>query len=392
MTVTNTLVNGNTADAGELNTNFSDVIAATSDGTKDMNINALTCAGAVAFNGNMTLGNATSDTVTFTARVASSVLPSADDTYDLGSAALQWRQLYADDITVNATTLVTDAANGRVGIGTATLESPLTLGENSSDTIPTVRFQSDNTSYDATISTYDQATYGNYIGLGANAILDTSGNIVNLTSASNSALVSAQGVGRIKFYTGTGGSNPSERMSIDENGNVGIGAASPNSTYRLYVKGTSGASDYPFLVVDESSNFVFYTRNNGLCYMPQYSDGTMSISSGAITTSSDERLKKDIVPLYESLDKVLQLKPVTYKWIDSEKGDYTKIGFTAQSVEPYFPELVGQPPKEGGMKGFHYADMVAVLTKAIQELSAKVDEQQTLIESLTSRIEALEAK
>ena len=69
VTVTNTLTNGSTADATELNTNYSDLIAGTSDGTKDMNIAALTCAGAVTFNGNITLGNAITDTITFTGRV-----------------------------------------------------------------------------------------------------------------------------------------------------------------------------------------------------------------------------------------------------------------------------------------------------------------------------------
>jgi len=89
ITVTNTLVNGNTADAGELNTNFTDIINGTSDGSKDLNVAALTCAGNVTFNGNTTIGNATSDTITFTARAASDFLPSADDTYDLGSSSLK---------------------------------------------------------------------------------------------------------------------------------------------------------------------------------------------------------------------------------------------------------------------------------------------------------------
>jgi hypothetical protein len=93
MTVTNTLVNGNTADAGELNTNFTDIINGTSDGSKDLNIAALTCAGNVTFNANTTIGNATSDTVTFTARAASDFLPSADDTYDLGSSSLKWADI-----------------------------------------------------------------------------------------------------------------------------------------------------------------------------------------------------------------------------------------------------------------------------------------------------------
>ena len=61
-------------------------------------------------NGNTTLGNAASDTVTFTADVASSILPSADDTYDLGSSASQWRNLYIDG-TANIDSLVADTAD-----------------------------------------------------------------------------------------------------------------------------------------------------------------------------------------------------------------------------------------------------------------------------------------
>jgi hypothetical protein len=48
--------------------------------------------------GNTTLGNATSDTVTFTARSASSFLPSADVTHDLGSASLRWANIYTGDL------------------------------------------------------------------------------------------------------------------------------------------------------------------------------------------------------------------------------------------------------------------------------------------------------
>jgi hypothetical protein len=104
ITVTNTLVNGNTADAGELNTNFTDIINGTSDGSKDLNIAALTCAGNVTFNANTTIGNATSDTVTFTARAASDFLPSADSTYDLGSSSLAFAEVHTDLIVANAAT------------------------------------------------------------------------------------------------------------------------------------------------------------------------------------------------------------------------------------------------------------------------------------------------
>jgi hypothetical protein len=215
MTVTNTLVNGNTADAGELNTNFSDVISATSDGTKDFNINALTCAGAVAFNGNTTLGNATSDTVTFTARVASSVLPSADDTYDLGSSSLQWRQLYADDITVNATTLVTDAANGRVGIGTSSPATPLDISINDSTngTILRLTHSAGSTWSDddpvASLEMYSSDASGPGVKAAIQALVDTSGggNYINHS--------------KLEFKTCRTNSL-STKMTIDSSGEVSI--------------------------------------------------------------------------------------------------------------------------------------------------------------------------
>jgi hypothetical protein len=55
-------------------------------------------AGASSFNGNVTFGDATSDTITFTARSATSFLPSADVTYDLGSASLRWANIYTGDL------------------------------------------------------------------------------------------------------------------------------------------------------------------------------------------------------------------------------------------------------------------------------------------------------
>ena len=52
----------------------------------------------LAVDGNTTLGNATTDTVTFTARAASHLLPTTDSTYDLGSPTLRWRNMYTGDL------------------------------------------------------------------------------------------------------------------------------------------------------------------------------------------------------------------------------------------------------------------------------------------------------
>jgi len=55
----------------------------------------LTLAGGISLNGNVDIGNQTTDTLTILARVDSSVLPNADNTYNLGSSSLRWNELYA---------------------------------------------------------------------------------------------------------------------------------------------------------------------------------------------------------------------------------------------------------------------------------------------------------
>jgi len=55
----------------------------------------------LATTGNVTLGDATSDTVVFNARVNSHIIPAANDTYDLGSASLRWRTLFVSASTID---------------------------------------------------------------------------------------------------------------------------------------------------------------------------------------------------------------------------------------------------------------------------------------------------
>ena len=58
----------------------------------------LAVTGNATVSGNVDLGDATSDTITATGRFDSYLVPSADSTYDLGTSALNWRKIYADEI------------------------------------------------------------------------------------------------------------------------------------------------------------------------------------------------------------------------------------------------------------------------------------------------------
>ena len=73
---------------------------------------SITVTGAGVFNGNVDLGNATSDTITATGRFDSDLVPSTDGARDLGTSDLEWQDLFIDG-TANIDTLTADA--GTVG-------------------------------------------------------------------------------------------------------------------------------------------------------------------------------------------------------------------------------------------------------------------------------------
>lgn len=122
ISVTYTFSNGTTADATQVNQNFTDIINGLSDGTKDLSISALTVGGNFSFTGTtFAIGNATSDTITTTARLASDLVPSANATYDLGSSTLGFAEIY-----LGLSTFTTKLATGATASWTFTF--PTTTG------------------------------------------------------------------------------------------------------------------------------------------------------------------------------------------------------------------------------------------------------------------------
>jgi len=103
--------------------------------------------------------------------------------------------------------------------------------------------------------------------------------------------------------------------------------------------------------------------------------------SGDLNDTSDVSLKKDIQSLGDSTEIIKQLNPVSFYWKeDANKSKDKNIGFVAQEVEKVSPELV---KGEDGSKSLNVTGIVSLLTKTVQE-------QQTIIEDLKSRIQTLE--
>lgn len=109
--VTYTFTNATTADATEVNQNFTDLVNSLTDGLKDLTVNAITANGAVAFNGTVTLGNAAADDITVTGSLASSIPIKTNNTYDIGAATLGLRKIYLGNGGAGATCDIVSASH-----------------------------------------------------------------------------------------------------------------------------------------------------------------------------------------------------------------------------------------------------------------------------------------
>jgi|GEM_PF-3076604 len=116
------------------------------------------------------------------------------------------------------------------------------------------------------------------------------------------------------------------------------------------------------------------------------------ILASRVYSSSDERYKKNITPIRSALDKVLSIDGVTYDFrIDEFKNkDFptsTQLGFIAQNVEKYLPEVVNTDGN--GYKSVDYAKVTALLNEAIKEQQRQITSQDKLIQSQQTMISAM---
>ena len=94
---------------------------------------------------------------------------------------------------------------------------------------------------------------------------------------------------------------------------------------------------------------------------------------------SDLRLKENIKPLENSLDKILAMQGVSYNLIDDE-NKVTQVGVVAQEIEKVLPEVVVTDADD--MKSVAYGNITAVLIEAVKELQQQVNDLKSTVEEL----------
>ena len=107
------------------------------------------------------------------------------------------------------------------------------------------------------------------------------------------------------------------------------------------------------------------------------SSGTLTILGDIVAygSPSDKKLKKNIKPVENALEKTMKLKGVTFDWKEKSEGilDIKEdIGFIAQDVQKVLPELVRE--NDNGMLSMRHQGITPILVEAIKELKAEIEE------------------
>jgi hypothetical protein len=95
-------------------------------------------------------------------------------------------------------------------------------------------------------------------------------------------------------------------------------------------------------------------------------------ASGNVIAYSDQSVKDNVTTVIDALDKVKQMRGVTYTRNDQEDKKRVYAGVIAQEMEQIFPEVVFENPD--GTKAVSYGSIVSVLIEAIKEQQNQIDE------------------
>jgi len=277
-------------------------------------------------------------------------------------------------------------SSGNVGIGTVANAgyAKLAINASSSSSYPTYSNPAaggfNGSFFTSTLNSADSYT----------TMLDIGGVTANTDSSNGGSAIRFLTQPRVSTFA------PLERMRIDSSGNLLVATTTQLGSGRICVdfnQSTHQAITLRNTNAGNGANYILFlnSASNQAGLITQTGATTVSY-----TTSSDYRLKENIVSMTGALDKIAQLKPVTYNWkVDGSNGQ----GFIAHELQAVVPDCVvgekdavetysdedGNEQTRPKYQSIDTSFLVATLTAAIQEMKAIIDTQ-------SARITILEGK
>jgi hypothetical protein len=202
-------------------------------------------------------------------------------------------------------------------------------------------------------------------------------------------------------YVGIGTANPDYTLDVSGSiassydtdtlsyfGRAAIGGSSTYSdfAYFSHIDMASGSGNYALLQSSSGDTFlnaasgktIYFRINNNNGYSQASYNGTIW-NAPSFNATSDLRLKENIKPLENSLNKICSLEGVEFNFKNNKNNKM--IGFIAQDVEKIVPEVVNTANDEDKYKSLAYGNVTALLVEAIKELRQEVKELRDELQS-----------
>lgn len=232
-------------------------------------------------------------------------------------------------------------------------------------------------------------------GLPYRALTGTSTFTGNVTDAAAGFNYTMSGVGAMSFSASTTVSISADQLTVATTSGADFSGGSATA-FRLL----AGVSSFGDINADGNST-VFTLDDGAQTYNFSNATATVTIANLAGTGSraviasatgelsapvSDRSVKKNVEALNYGLDKVMQLRPVSFEYIDgwNNYGKGTQVGFIAQDVQRVLPNSVFTTPTTGKL-GINTIDVIPILVAGMQT-------QQKQIEELKAEIQKLKRK
>ncbi len=238
---------------------------------------------------------------------------------------------------------------------------------------------------------------------GSDSYIDFDGGSLNIRDDETTVMSIADSLGAVEFGATNKGANSAVRVLAGDAYEAGFEAyGSSQGTGYVYTGQSTtfgggmfynGNSSPQFSADEFGSDYLsFFRRSSGTdntVFGFHYNADTVYFAGDVIAFySSDERLKENVIPIGNAIEKVKQIRGVEFDWIPTELSDgedvHTNeghdVGVIAQEIEKVLPEAV--TTRDSGYKAVKYEKIVPLLIESIKEQQEQIDELKKEIKEL----------
>jgi hypothetical protein len=195
--------------------------------------------------------------------------------------------------------------------------------------------------------------------------LSSSGNILIGTTTDNGARLQVNGFGYISGTLSLGSGTVSNFNAI----NIGSGVYTNTAAISIGASNPTGGVVSPIITLNAPDANYNYAIRGGM----YYNGSNLQME---FRTTSDYRVKEDLIEDFNAIDLLNKIKIYDHKWIGSSGRSYSVIAHELQDVIPYLVSGKKDAFLENGnmdLQSVDYSKLVPILIKSVQELKAEIE-------------------